>query len=66
MNYMIVAAVAGRGSNPSLPLSEDMMLCLFLGIAGLMLLTAAGMIVRREAPRDAVRYGRSGRSTNDL
>ncbi len=66
MNYMMVAAVAGRGSNPGLPCSEGTMFCLFLGLAGLMLLTAAALIVRREAPRDAVRYGRSQRRTNGL
>lgn len=66
MNYMIVAAAAGRGTNPGLPCSEATMFCVFLGLAGLMLLTAAAMIVRREAPRDAVRYGRSQRRTDGL
>jgi len=31
-----------------------------------MLLTAAALIVRRGAPRDAVRYGRSQRRTDGL
>jgi len=66
MNIMMVAAVAGQGSNPALPSHEGMLFCLFLGIAGMMLLSAAAMIVRREVPRDAVRYARSHRRTNGL
>ncbi|MBI2386256.1 MAG: hypothetical protein HYV14_09615 [Elusimicrobia bacterium] len=66
MNIMMVAAVAGHGSNPGLPCQEGTLFCLFLAIAGLMLLTAAALLVRREAPRDAVRYARSHRRTNGL
>lgn len=66
MNIMMAAAVAGHGNNPGLPCHEGTLFCLFLGIAGLMLLTAAALIVRREAPRDAVRYARSHRRTNGL
>ena len=66
MNIMMVAAVAGHGSNPALPSHEGAMFCLFLGIAGMMLLTAAALMVRREAPRCAVRYARSHRRTNGL
>ena len=66
MNIMMVAAVAGHGSNPALPSHEGAMFCLFLGIAGMMLLTAAALMVRREAPRGAVRYARSHRRTNGL
>jgi hypothetical protein len=66
MNIMMVAAVAGQGVNPALPSQEGMLFCLFLGIAGMMLLTAAGLMVRREAPRGAVRYARSHRRTNGL
>ena len=66
MNIMMAAAVAGHGSNPSLPSHEGTLFCLFLGIAGLMMLTAAALIVRREAPRDAVRYARLHRRTNGL
>lgn len=66
MNIMMAAAVAGRGSNPSLPCQEATLFCLFLGIAGLMLLTAAAMMVRREEARDVVRYARSHRRTNGL
>ncbi len=65
MNIMMVAA-AGQGSNPALPSHEGMLFCLFLGIAGMMLLTAAGLMVRREQPRGAVRYARSHRRTNGL
>lgn len=66
MNIMMVAAAAGHGINPALPSQEGMLFCLFLGIAGMMLLTAAGLMVRREAPRHAVRYARSHRRTNGL
>ena len=61
MNYMMVAAVAGRGNNPGLPCSEGMMFCLFLGIAGLMLLTAAALIVRREAPSVSLPVSKASR-----
>jgi hypothetical protein len=66
MNIMMAAAVAGQGHNPALPTHEGALFCLFLGIAGMMLLTAAALMVRREAPRDAVRYARSHRRTNGL
>lgn len=66
MNIMMVAAVAGQGSNPGLPCQEGSLFCLFLGIAGMMLLTAAALMVRREAPRGAVRYARSHRRTDGL
>ncbi len=66
MNIMMVAAVAGQGTNPALPSQEGMLFCLFLGIAGMMLLSAAAMIVRREVPRHGVRYARSHRRTNGL
>jgi hypothetical protein len=66
MNIMMVAAAAGQGINPALPTHEGMLFTLFLGIAGVMMLTAAGLMVRREAPRHAVRYARSHRRTNGL
>ena len=66
MNFMMVAAVAGQGINPVLPSQEGILFSLFLGIAGMMLLTAAGLMVRREAPRHAVRYTRSHRRANGL
>ncbi len=66
MNIMMVAAAAGHGTNPALPSQEGMLFCLFLGIAGMMLLTAAGLMVRREVPRHEVRYARSHRRTNGL
>ncbi|MDD5305070.1 MAG: hypothetical protein PHS14_18380 [Elusimicrobia bacterium] len=66
MNIMMVAAVAGQGINPAVPSHEGMMCCLFLAIAGMMLLTAAALMVAREAPRDAVRYARSHRRPNGL
>lgn len=66
MNIMMAAAVAGQGANPALPSHEGFLFCLFLGIAGMMLLTAAALMVRREAPRDAVRCARSHRRTNGL
>ena len=67
MNIMMVAAVAGHGNNPGLPCQESGLFCLFLAIAGVMLLTAAALIVRREGSRnDAVRYARSHRRTNGL
>lgn len=66
MNMMMVAAAAGQGINPALPSQEGFLFCLFLGIAGVMLLSAAALIVRREAPRHAVRYARSHRRTNGL
>ena len=64
MNIMMVAASAGQGINPALPSHEGMLFSLFLGIAGMMMLTAAALMVRREAPRHAVRYARSHRRTN--
>ncbi len=66
MNIMMVAAVAGHGNNPGLPCQESGLFCLFLAIAGLMLLTAAALMVRREGSRHAVRYARSNRRTNGL
>ncbi len=66
MNIMMVAAAAGHGTNPGLPSHEGMLFVLFLGIAGMMLLTAAALMVRREAPRHAVRYVRSNRRANSL
>lgn len=66
MNMMMVAAAAGHGSNPGLPSHEGTLFCLFLGIAGMMLLSAAALIVRRESPRHVVRYARSHRRTNGL
>lgn len=66
MNIMMVAAVAGQGLNSPMASHEGTLFCLFLGIAGMMLLTAAALIVRREMPRDAVRYARSHRRTNGL
>ena len=66
MNIMMVAAVAGQGINPALPSQEGILFSLFLGIAGVMLLSAAALMVRREVPRHAVRYARSHRRTNGL
>ncbi|MEK7233618.1 MAG: hypothetical protein AAB268_07370 [Elusimicrobiota bacterium] len=65
MNFMMVAAV-GQGINPAPPSQEGLLFCLFLAIAGMMLLSAAALMVRREAPRDSVRYARSRRHTNGL
>ena len=64
MNIMMVAAAGGQGINPALPCHEGMLFTLFLGIAGMMMLTAAALLVRKEAPRHAVRYARSHRRTN--
>jgi len=66
MNIMMAVAAAGHGTNPGFPSSEGTLFCLFLGIAGMMLLTAAALMVRRETTRDAVRYARSHRRTNGL
>lgn len=66
MNIMMAAAVAGHGSNPGLPAHEGTFFCLFLGVAGIMLLTAAALMVRREATRHEVRYARLHRRTNGL
>ena len=66
MNLMMAAAAAGQGVNPSLPSHEGALFALFLGIAGIMLLSAAALMVRREAPRHTVRYARSHRRTNGL
>jgi len=65
-NMMMVAVAAGHGTNPGLPSHEGMLFCLFLAIAGMMLLTAAALMVRREAPRHAVRYTRSNRRPDGL
>ncbi len=61
MNIMMVAAAAGHGTNPGLPSHEGILFTLFLGIAGMMMLTAAALMGRREAPKHAVRYARSHR-----
>ena len=66
MNIMMAAAVTGQGINSPMPSHEGLLLTLFLGVAGLMLLTAAAMMVRRETSRHAVRYARSHRRTNGL
>jgi hypothetical protein len=66
MNIMMVAAAAGHGINPGLPSHEGMLFTLFLAVAGMMLLTAAALMVRREAPTHVVRYARSHRRTNGL
>lgn len=66
MNIMMAAAVAGHGTNPGLPCHEGTLFCLFLGIAGVMLLSAAALLVRREATRHEVRYARLHRRTNGL
>lgn len=66
MNIMMIAASTGQGINPALPSHEGMLFSLFLGIAGLMMLTAAALMVRREAPKQAVRYTRSNRPTYGL
>jgi hypothetical protein len=64
MNIMIVAAATRGGINPTLPSHEGMLFTLFLVVAGLMLLTAAALMVNREAPPHAVRYCRSRRDPN--
>jgi hypothetical protein len=66
MNIMMMAANSHQGINPALPSHEGMLFTLFLSVAGMMLLTAAALLVRREAPRHAVRYARSHRRTNGL
>lgn len=66
MNIMMVAAAGAKGINPAMPSHEGALFSLFLAVAGMMLLTAAAMMVRREAPRHAVRYARSHRRTNGL
>jgi len=66
MNIMMAAAVAGHGSNPALPSHEGALFCVFLGIAGVMLLSAAALIVRKETTRHEVRYARLHRRTNGL
>ena len=66
MNIMMAAAVTGQGINSPMPSHEGLLFTLFLGVAGLMLLTAAAMMVRRETSRHAVRYARSHRRTNGL
>ena len=66
MNIMMAAAVTGQGINSPMPSHEGLLLTHFLGVAGLMLLTAAAMMVRRETSRHAVRYARSHRRTNGL
>ena len=67
MNIMMVAAAQGQGINPGVPASETSFVCLFLAVSGVMLLTAAALLVRREEPKAVrVRYARSRRATNGL
>ena len=66
MNIMMAAAVAGQGINTPMPSHEGLLFSLFLGVAGMMMLTAAALMVRRETTRHAVRYARSHRRTNGL
>ena len=64
MNIMMIAAAAGQGINPALPSHEAMLFTLFLGVAGMMLLTVAALW--SAPPRHAVRYARSHRRANGL
>jgi len=66
MNIMMVAAAGHQGIHPALPANEAALFTLFLAVAGMMLLTAAALMVRHEAPERAVRYARSHRRTNGL
>lgn len=63
---MVAAATGAQSAYPALPSHEGALFSLFLGVAGLMLITAAALMVRREAPRHAVRYARSRRDPNGL
>lgn len=58
MNIMMIAAGRGMGVNPGLSPHEGILFSAFLALAGLMLLTAAALLVRRGAPRHAARYAR--------
>ena len=64
MNIMMVAASTGLGMNPALPANQGMALCFFLATAGVMLLSAAALMVTAEQPRHAVRYARVKRGPN--
>jgi hypothetical protein len=60
-NIMLASAVMGQGINTPLPSHEGMLFALFLGVAGMLMLTAAVLMVRRETTRHAVRYARTHR-----
>ena len=64
MNIMMVAASTGLGLNPGLPANETALLVFFLGSAGIMLLTAAALLLRSDCTPHAVRYARARRSSN--
>ena len=64
MNLMMIAASAGQGGNPGLPSQEGMLFSLFLAVAGVMLLTAAALMVRNGTPAQGVRYTRARRDLN--
>jgi hypothetical protein len=64
MNIMMVAASTGLGMNPGLPTNEGILLVFFLASAGVMLLSAAALIVKSEQPKHAVRYARARRVSN--
>lgn len=66
MNMMMVAAAAGQGVNPALPSQDGMMFSLFLAAAGMMLLTAAAQMVRKEARVRVVLYTRARRDLNNF
>ena len=61
---MMVAAATRGGINPTLPSNEGLLFTLFLCVAGLMMLTAAALMVTKDSPRHAVRYCRSRRDPN--
>jgi hypothetical protein len=60
-NVMLANAIAGQGINSPLPSHEGMLFALFLGVAGMLMLTAAVLMVRRDSARHAVRYARTHR-----
>jgi len=66
MNIMMVAASAGQGINPTLPMQEGALFVLFLGVAGLALLSVGGALLLREHPHALARYTRSRRGPNGL
>lgn len=66
MNMMMVAASAGQGVNPGLPSQEAMMFTVFLAVAGVVLLTAAALMVRSGNPSHALRYTRARRDLNNF
>ena len=66
MNIMMAAAITGQGINSPLQSHEGLLFALFLSVAGMLMLTAAALMVRRETTRHAVRYARSQRRTNGL